>query len=395
MKLGVSTGGRYHRVGEEYYTSTSFHAEMWKECLEVFDEVLLTDRVVYSDKVELEEKPVLTESIRLLEYPNYDGAWSMLRVLPRIFWRARKYTRQADVWHLHCVHFETFCTWFWIWLYRIPYSLELRGDQDWDVVYLSIRGVRFPRLVSLVVRTILRLQMTRPKAIISVSKSLLRQFGNRNNCRLYNASNARIPSEIYQKERVWKNDSACRTIVCSGRLEAQKNPIGTVKALAKLDEKGFRNWKFVWIGDGPLKGEFQRLAGEYGLSEKIEVAGFVPWSEVFEILCDADLFLLNSVCEGLSRAVLEAMACALPVIGTTVGGWEEILSPEDAVPRMEDDMLAEKLFEVLTNPNRMSEMSRRNLKTAKGYSKEILRARKVAFYNELRTIATDLKEKKT
>jgi len=395
MKIGISTGTRNNRVGEEYYTSTSFHAEMWKECLEVFDEVIIADRVFYSDKIEFGEKPVLTEAMRFLEYPNFDGVWGLLKVLPRMFWRAREYARQADVWHLHCVHFETFCTWFWVWLYRIPYSLEFRGDQDWDLVYLRLRGVKFPRLVSLVIRAIVRLQLTRPVAVTGVSKSLIRNFRPRNNCPLYTVSNARIPSEMYRKERIWKDDSTYRTIVCLGRLEAQKNPIGTMRTLAKLDERGFTNWKFVWAGDGPLRQEAQRLAGQLGLSDRVEFLGFVPWDDILGILDRSDLFLLNSVSEGLSRAILEAMACALPVIGTAVGGWEELLPPQDVVPRMEDDILAEKLFEVLTNPNRLAEMSRRNLKTAKGYSKEILRAKKVAFYAELRTIATDLKEKKT
>lgn len=394
MKIGVSCGVRYYRVGEQYYTSTSYHADMWKECLEVFDEVIITDRVIYSDKIEPGFKPTVLEGIRFLEYPNFEGVWALLKVLPQMFWRARKYARQVDVWHFHCVHFETFCTWLWAYFYRVPYALELRGDQDWTSTYLKLRGVKFPRLVRAVMWRIMALQLTKPVAAVGVSKSLIREYPPRNNCPTFVISDSRIPEQLYGEKRSWKGNSACRTIICVGRCEAQKNPPGTMRALAKLDQKGFTNWKFVWVGSGNFKEKTSRQADELGLSDRVTFLGYVPWDDVFKLLHTADLFLLNSLSEGMPRAMIEAIACALPVIGTNIGGVSELLHPDDIVEPMQDDMLADKLYEVLTDTERLTKMSRRNLETAKGYSKEILRAKKVAFYAELRTIAAGLKEKK-
>jgi glycosyltransferase involved in cell wall biosynthesis len=271
-------------------------------------------------------------------------------------------------------------------LFRIPYALELRGGQLANTDYLKLRGVRFARLIAFFFRFALRLQLCYPVAVVSVARHLTDVFKPRSNCPIYFASNARIPHKLYRKERKWQNDSKCRVIVSLGHLSAQKNPIGLVKALAKMQQKGFENWKLVWIGDGPLKQQTQQLVDELGLSSKVELLGFVPWDDVFAVLSTADLFVLNSVSEGLSRAILEAMACALPVVSTTVGGWAEILPKECVVPPQRDDLLADKLYEVITNPDSMTRMSKRNVEKAKEYSAEVLSNRKIEFYKLLRQL---------
>ena len=253
MRLGVSTGTRYYRVGEQYYTPTSYHADMWKECLEVFDKVIIADRVVTSDRIEAGFKPTVIEGVRVFEYPNYQGPWSLLKNLPKMLWRAKKAVREADVWHFHCIHFETFCTWLWARFYRIPYTLELRGDQDWTLAYLKLRGIRFPRLVRAVMWRMMSLHLTKPLAVVGVSKSLIRDYPPHNNCPTFAISDSRIPEQMCGQERSWMDDSAYRTIICVGRCEAQKNPPGTMRVLAKLDEKGFTNWKFVWVGGGDFE----------------------------------------------------------------------------------------------------------------------------------------------
>jgi glycosyltransferase involved in cell wall biosynthesis len=97
-------------------------------------------------------------------------------------------------------------------------------------------------------------------------------------------------------------------------------------------------------------------------------------------LDQADLFVLPSRQEGLSRATIEAMARALPCICSTVGGTPELLPPEDMVPCNDVDALAHKIRDVATNPERMAHMSARNLEKAKGYREEVLRKRWIELY---------------
>jgi glycosyltransferase involved in cell wall biosynthesis len=84
------------------------------------------------------------------------------------------------------------------------------------------------------------------------------------------------------------------------------------------------------------------------------------------------------------------MACALPAIGTDVGG-AELLHQDDIVPRLNDELLADKLYEVITNPKRLTEMSRRNLHNAKSYSAEILSAQKIDFYAQIKSFVANEK----
>ena len=93
----------------------------------------------------------------------------------------------------------------------------------------------------------------------------------------------------------------------------------------------------------------------------------------------ADLFVLPSRGEGLPRAAIEAMARGLPVLGTTVGGFPELLPDDDLVPPGDVRSLVNKIREVLGSPERMTTMSARNLEQAREYRQEKLRSRQTAF----------------
>jgi hypothetical protein len=58
---------------------------------------------------------------------------------------------------------------------------------------------------------------------------------------------------------------------------------------------------------------------------------------------------------------------------------------------LQEDILADKLYEVLTNSIRLTAMSQRNIKTAKRYSAEVLSAQKIDFYKRLRRQVETLK----
>jgi glycosyltransferase involved in cell wall biosynthesis len=83
------------------------------------------------------------------------------------------------------------------------------------------------------------------------------------------------------------------------------------------------------------------------------------------------------------------MAVSLPVIGTPVGNIPAVLAEEDMFPKMRDDLLADKLYQVLTNPARLTKMAQRNEQVAKEYSAEVLSAKKIEFYKDLKIIAEE------
>jgi glycosyltransferase involved in cell wall biosynthesis len=139
------------------------------------------------------------------------------------------------------------------------------------------------------------------------------------------------------------------------------------------------------VGDGKHKVELERLASQLGIEERVRFLGQVPTgAAVRRQLDQADLFVLPSRCEGLPRAMVEAMARSLPCIGTAVGGIPELLAPEDLVPPNDAGALAAKVREVLSSPARMASMSARNLAKAQEYREDILAERRRAFFTHVR-----------
>jgi glycosyltransferase involved in cell wall biosynthesis len=82
--------------------------------------------------------------------------------------------------------------------------------------------------------------------------------------------------------------------------------------------------RLLVLGSGPEEPALKRLAQELGLGESVHWAG--AQSQVAPYLQAADLFVLPSSAEGLSVALLEALACGLPVVATSVGGAPDVIA---------------------------------------------------------------------
>jgi glycosyltransferase involved in cell wall biosynthesis len=82
--------------------------------------------------------------------------------------------------------------------------------------------------------------------------------------------------------------------------------------------------------------------------------------------------------------MIEAMARALPCVGSTAGGIPELLPEADMVPPGDAAALAAKLNEVLKDPARLARMSARNLEAAREYHVDKIRAKRLAFYTHVR-----------
>lgn len=108
--------------------------------------------------------------------------------------------------------------------------------------------------------------------------------------------------------------------------------------------------KFVLVGDGPLRAELTQHIKANGVEDHFILLGFRQ--DVHEILPLFDVFTLPSLYEGLPNVVLEAMACALPVVATPVDGTKEAVIDKETgflVPVGDVEQLAEKLLDVVSN----------------------------------------------
>lgn len=115
-----------------------------------------------------------------------------------------------------------------------------------------------------------------------------------------------------------------------GRMSPVKDQLTLVRAFLRCIEwqpELARTLRLALIGDGPLLAEARRLLEGAGAAQLAWLPG--ARNDVPELLAAFDLFALPSLNEGISNTILEAMASALPVIATRVGGNAELV--EDRV----------------------------------------------------------------
>jgi glycosyltransferase involved in cell wall biosynthesis len=145
------------------------------------------------------------------------------------------------------------------------------------------------------------------------------------------------------------------------------------------------NLRLVLVGDGRYRTEMETRAQTHGIGDRVYFCGQLPAGDAVRAQLDqADLFVLPSRQEGLPRAMVEAMARALPCVGTTVGGIPELLPAESTVPPNDPSALAAKIRELLEDPERLARMSARNLEVSQAYRAERLAGCRLSFYEHLR-----------
>jgi glycosyltransferase involved in cell wall biosynthesis len=108
------------------------------------------------------------------------------------------------------------------------------------------------------------------------------------------------------------------TLVFLGQFGRRKGIFDLLAALAALKDR-FPEIRLQCGGDGDIPGVVAR-AEELGLSDNVEVLGWVSGVAKQRVLAEGTIYVLPSYAEGLPISVLEAMEAGMPVVATTVGG---------------------------------------------------------------------------
>lgn len=109
------------------------------------------------------------------------------------------------------------------------------------------------------------------------------------------------------------------TLTIVGRLVPIKGHKFLLRAFSKLRIPA----RLVIVGDGVLREELEQLAEELGVRRNVDFLGYKK--DVVPVYRETDISVLSSLNEGAPVAVIEALACARPVIATDVGGVRDLL----------------------------------------------------------------------
>ncbi|WP_394604707.1 glycosyltransferase family 4 protein [Fictibacillus sp. UD] len=105
-----------------------------------------------------------------------------------------------------------------------------------------------------------------------------------------------------------------------GELNKNKNHETVIKAIAKLNDPKVY---YLICGQGPLEDYLRKLILELGLNNQVKLLGFRK--DIIELCKVADIFVFPSFREGLSVALMETMACGLPVVCSDIRGNRDLI----------------------------------------------------------------------
>lgn len=115
-------------------------------------------------------------------------------------------------------------------------------------------------------------------------------------------------------------------LVTVGRIDNRAKGLDILlQALALVNARPGIDWSLEVLGDGPARSEFEALARELRLAERVSFAGWCPPTGVAARLQAASCFVMASDYETFGLAYMEALALGRPVIGCAVGALPELI----------------------------------------------------------------------
>lgn len=395
MNLSLILEHRFERTPDGHvWTQIAFTNADWQPYLEMFDNINVIARVKDVDKVGDDRKLSSGLNVNFVALPYFVGPEQFLlkaRVVERAIQEALQ-VKSAVLLRVPGILGEI--------AYKIlkrtgqPYGVMVVGDpyevfkrgavkhpfrpafQWWFTRQMQIQ-CRDATVINYVTRSALQKRYP-SQAAFSSSFSDVKLLENHF-----------VTAPLTAWEGLGTEDCPCRLVLVGSLAQMYKSPDVVIQAVSICAQQNL-NLSLTIVGDGKHRAELEEMARRYGVQHRVTFTGQLASGEAIQKELDkADLFVLPSRTEGLPRAMLEAMARGLPCIGSTVGGIPELLPATDLVPPGDVAALAQKLQEVITSPQRLEQMSQRNLETARSYAHDLLQDERKAFYAYLASVTAN------
>lgn len=384
MKLTVAIEARFFRTPDGVIWSESVPAySFWQRYLEVFDAVEVLARV--QDVAAVAPGYLRTDGDRVtvIALPYYIGPYQYLCRALRIRRVVRDSVERAQAVLLRTPGQISSCLYGELKRVGHPYAVEVVGDPH---------DVFAPGVVQHPLRPFFRWQGIRQlkeqcrdalAAAYVTAETLQRRYPNGRYSTHYSSIDIGKEDYLAAPRTGFGTGGVFRLAMVASLAQLYKAPDLLIDAVALSRAKGMKLTLKI-IGDGKYRPQLEERVARLGLEESVSFLGQLPAGPaVRDQLLNSDLFVLPSRTEGLPRAMVEAMACALPCIGTDVGGIPELLAADDLVPAGDARALAEMIEAVLTDPERMRGMSARNLERSLAFRNDFLEQRRRGFYQQL------------
>jgi colanic acid/amylovoran biosynthesis glycosyltransferase len=168
------------------------------------------------------------------------------------------------------------------------------------------------------------------------------------------------PSKYTASSKHRKTGDNLFQILQIGTLHWKKGQIYLIRAMATLKERNVP-FQLRIVGEGDERQSIETEIQKYNLNGHVKLLGAMTQDEVASLIPTADCYIQSSVSEGIPVAIMEAMACELPVVSTNITGIPElVLDGQTGILVKSMDVLgmANALQTLYENPSRRDEMGK-------------------------------------
>lgn len=233
----------------------------------------------------------------------------VVAAFPVTLWKAWRW--RPDVIHAHFAVPTGAVAWLIHQLTRIPYILTAHlGDvpggvpEQTDKLFKKIKWLTIP--------------IWKSAAQVTAVSSFVAELAQR----AYGIKARVILNGIRLPEQQPKKENKIPQLLLVGRLSVQKNPLLAIQALALIQDLP---WALKIIRDGPLAIAAHEEVKRHHLEDRISFLGWLSAEEVKLVMEGSDLLLIPSLSEGLPMVGVEALAQGLAIVGSRIGGLQDIL----------------------------------------------------------------------
>jgi glycosyltransferase involved in cell wall biosynthesis len=179
----------------------------------------------------------------------------------------------------------------------------------------------------------------------------------------------------------------CLELICVSRLIERKGIKYLVMAVGDMKHEKI---KLTIIGDGNQFSELENLTSKLDIKDKVVFMGYLDHSKLAEAYQQSDIFVLPSLNEGMSNAVLEAMASGLPIITTDTGGTVELIDGNGLIINMQNPgSITDAIRQIMMAPAKFNEMGAKSRKIAETLSWSHVAQEYLDVYHEICPINGD------
>lgn len=183
-------------------------------------------------------------------------------------------------------------------------------------------------------------------------------------------------NRVHKRQDLDVRPDAC-FLLSVGELNPNKNHQLIINALAKLQEP----FHYFICGQGDERSNLEILVKEQGLEDKVTFLGYR--NDVLELLNVADIYCFPSKREGLSVALMEAMAAGLPCVASNIRGNNDLIDAHGGFlfELNNDEALLTSLKTLLNSETKRKSMGEYNLEKIKGFDKRIINKQMKEIYS--------------